>query len=525
MKINKKIINLALSFLIAILSISVNNSYAIDLFAGDEIIEEYVGEMQIPKKNFAVEIYKDKVYVLGGVSSRANYKQEFTMEIYDLATGTWSKGKDIPVTYPSRFTSNMITTLYKSNIYVLSSKSILEIEILKYDIEKDEWSIETSTNMKTAHNVDYSSMTVYNNTLYIIASYYDNVILKYNLDTKEWSSIESTPPKKLQNAKIIPYENKIYCFGSFSTVNTHGLNVCVYNLETNEWSLTSPMQSYVNNDLALRQNDDVYMLHISGSYSKIHKYSIKEDIWTNTRTSLVRDVTAGEGAFVRDGYLYRLGGWEGDNLVSSIYRYKISNTSSREELADYILTQIEKGDYSQASQIREIICSLPNTPEKESLLERYEMIKNNIPDMPLLEKKNISSNLDIYIKSQNMLSLSLDTNVIDFMNYSGVEDMEKANAVNLTISSSLPYSLSAYMPTEIANSDKSKTLPIDILNIKESSELDYKQFTNTTDKIVLKDNCIKGNDIVHSLDLKISSNQAHQADVYKTTIKLEAEQK
>ena len=146
-------------------------------------------------------------------------------------------------------------------------------------------------------------------------------------------------------------------------------------------------------------------------------------------------------------------------------------------------------------------------------------------DLGRLEAKVASANLDVYIKSQNMLSLSLDTNSITFENYSGVEDLEMLGAVNISINSSLPYQLNAYMPSEISNSDKSQTLPIDILNIKDASESDYKQFANTTDKIVLKDGCTKGNDKVHTIDLKLASNQAHKADIYKTVIKFEAEQK
>ena len=142
-----------------------------------------------------------------------------------------------------------------------------------------------------------------------------------------------------------------------------------------------------------------------------------------------------------------------------------------------------------------------------------------------IKLETATANIDVYIKSQNMLSLSLDTNSITFENYSGVEDLEMLGAVNISINSSLPYQLNAYMPSEIANSDKSKTLPIDILNIKDASESDYKQFANTTDKIVLKDGCAKGNDKVHTIDLKLASNQAHKADIYKTVVKFEAEQK
>ncbi len=107
----------------------------------------------------------------------------------------------------------------------------------------------------------------------------------------------------------------------------------------------------------------------------------------------------------------------------------------------------------------------------------------------------------------------------------GVEDVEMLGAVNLTINSSLTYQLNAYMPVEIANSDKFVTLPIDTLNIKESSEIDYKQFANTADKVVLKDGCVRGNDKVHTIDFKLASNQAHKAYVYKTVVRFKAEQK
>ena len=139
--------------------------------------------------------------------------------------------------------------------------------------------------------------------------------------------------------------------------------------------------------------------------------------------------------------------------------------------------------------------------------------------------KNKYNNLDIYVKSENMLSLSLDTNSVTFDSYSGTEDMEMLSAVNISINSSLPYSLNAYLPSEIVNSDKSETMPIDVLNIREESEGMYQTFTDTTSKIVLKDNCVKGNGLLHGIDLKLASNLAHKADVYKTTLKFEVEQK
>ena len=172
---------------------------------------------------------------------------------------------------------------------------------------------------------------------------------------------------------------------------------------------------------------------------------------------------------------------------------------------------------------REAINNLPESFVKDELQERL----NNIFNMSdiVFEKYTATSNLDVYIKCENILQMSLDTNQISFDDFSGIEDMEKLNAVNITINSSLPYQINAYLPAEIQNSDKSVTMDKSILNIKESSETAYQTFINTTDKIVLKDNCSAGNQLTHGVDLKLAGGIAHEKDVYKAIIKLEVEQK
>ena len=47
--------------------------------------------------------------------------------------------------------------------------------------------------------------------------------------------------------------------------------------------------------------------------------------------------------------------------------------------------------------------------------------------------KTASSNLDIYIKTENMLLVSLSTNSITFEDYSGVEDLELIDALEMKI--------------------------------------------------------------------------------------------
>ena len=180
--------------------------------------------------------------------------------------------------------------------------------------------------------------------------------------------------------------------------------------------------------------------------------------------------------------------------------------------------RVTKKDFDE---LRTKINKIDDEEVKRYLNEKLNKISVDLN----FELKNSSSNLDVYIKSENMLSLSLDTNSIAFEDFSGVEDMEKANAINLTVNSSLPYEVNAYLVSEIQNSDKSNTMNKDILNIKANSEVVYNTFTDTTTPIALLDNQPKGNDITHGIDIKLKGGIAHEKDVYKTTIKFEVKQK
>ncbi|MBQ8997125.1 MAG: leucine-rich repeat domain-containing protein [Clostridium sp.] len=191
-----------------------------------------------------------------------------------------------------------------------------------------------------------------------------------------------------------------------------------------------------------------------------------------------------------------------------------------EELEELIETNSEITilDFNRA---RDLINRAPEGPQKEELQKRLDSLMPTIE----LERKNSSANLDIYIKSENMLSLSLDTNSVTFEDFSGVEDLTIPNAIEITINSSLPYDLNAYMPSEIQNSDGTNKVSFRLFNIKESNSNEYKQFENTIDKIVLKEGCHSGKNIVHNIDLKLASDDAIVRDIYKTTIKFEATQK
>ena len=198
--------------------------------------------------------------------------------------------------------------------------------------------------------------------------------------------------------------------------------------------------------------------------------------------------------------------------------YSVKVVSDEEEA---VLKAESSNSIIDIENARDAVNKMEESLLREELQNRLDALNFN----EVLERKTASANVDVYIKCENVLMMSLDTNSVTFDDFSGVEDMEKTNAVNISINSSLPYQLNAYLPTEIQNSDKSNTMDKRILNIKENSESTYQTFANTTDKLVLKDNCPAGNDLVHGVDIKLKGGIAHEKDVYKTTIKFEAEQK
>lgn len=231
---------------------------------------------------------------------------------------------------------------------------------------------------------------------------------------------------------------------------------------------------------------------------------------------------------------------EGDNakfkvLKNGKYTFQVYDiagnvTEKTIEILDLRVVEllVEKAELTQLSYdisvAREAINILPEIPEKELFQNRVNNI-SEIVDMGPLERLNATANLDVYIKCENMLVLSMNTNSITFEDFSGIEDVERPNAVELNINSSLPYDINAYLPVEIQNADKSKTMDMSILNIKENSESAYQTFSNTTDKIILKENNPSGNDLTHGLDIKLKGGIAHEKDAYKTTIKIEVVQK
>lgn len=168
-----------------------------------------------------------------------------------------------------------------------------------------------------------------------------------------------------------------------------------------------------------------------------------------------------------------------------------------------------------------------NLMKESTLKDSFQSEISNITDIEdlTIEKKTASVNTDIYIKMKNTLSLSLDTNSIIFDEVDITEDTEKLKAVNLTVSSSLPYKINACLEDEIYNSNKSEILDKSVLNIKANEDITYQAFSDLISPIILLDDQEAGVEVAHEIDLRLASNDTYKSDIYKATIKFEVVQK
>ena len=177
---------------------------------------------------------------------------------------------------------------------------------------------------------------------------------------------------------------------------------------------------------------------------------------------------------------------------------------------------LDKDDYKVAN---DLINQLPESDFKKESLEKLKTIFLN------LATDTATANLDLYITFENTLFVSIDSNHITFSDFSGAEDIERKNALNISVGSTLPYQLNAYLETEIQNSDKSSVINKEVFNIKEGSDSSYKYFKNIKEKMVLKDNNLPTDNTVHPIDLMLKGGFTYKTDVYKTVVKFEVEQK
>jgi hypothetical protein len=142
----------------------------------------------------------------------------------------------------------------------------------------------------------------------------------------------------------------------------------------------------------------------------------------------------------------------------------------------------------------------------------------------ILSLKSASDLVEVYVIPNNALKVSLNTNSITFDNFSYTESVEKLNALELVVSSTLPYNIKVSIENDIIGTTYGENVDKSIFNIKSSSSSSYQSFSDSNTSLILLQNQSAGNDMAHSIDMKLSSKKMNKVDVYKAVLKFEVEQ-
>ena len=425
--------------------------------------------MKIKTSIFATILALNSVFLTGNINNIDSYATTIDK---NETIDKWEARASMPTNR-----SSLTSAVVDGKIYCIggrngssSSSGLNRVEV--YDPATDSWESKASISVK---NYGLTSEVV-DGKIYVMGGYdgssYLDTLQVYNPETNKWETKASMPTSRAYLTSTV-VDGKIYCIGGF---NGYSLNtVEVYDPTTDSWE---------------------------------------------TKTSILTDKYNLTSEVV-DGKIYCVGGYQNGYFLDTI-DVCISNINKLEYMAEQAVVSAEDSrETDDIEDARNLVNQLPEGDLKQELQERLNAINTNLA----LDIKNATANIDVYIKSENMLLMSLSTNSIAFEDYSGTEDIEKSNALTVNINSSLPYDLNVYLVSEIQNADGSNKIDIDRLNIKDSKDVDYKEFAGVNQKLTLKSNCNSGNDLTHDIDLKLKGSQAFKADTYKTVIKFEAEQK
>ena len=498
------------------------NSYAnsSDVLKEDTWVSD-ITQTPISLQGHTSAVVEGKLYVIGGINSGNCLNSVY---VYNPRINKWESKAPMP-TKRAYLTSVSVG----KKIYCFggwdSGVNLDSVEV--YDVEKDEWEVRRAMPSKRR---EFTS-SISGNKVYLIGGHdYDlgarvGSLDVYDIDSDTWEKKADMPTVRNDlTSRIVG--NKIYVIGGYDGIERLD-KLEVYDIDKNTWEEKSPMptprsylsSSSINNKIYViggTTNDQVNEIGDNVT-NVVEMYDPETDKWI-AKASMPNKRTSFSSAIL-NGRIYCVGGRYKSDLNSvDVYTPETKEYITEQEVENAVLT----GTVEDISYARELVNSLSESSLKDQLQIKLNQI---FATETTLEKLVATSNLDVYIKTDNILAMSLDTNSVSFDNYSGIADVEIKDALTITVDSSLPYNMNVSMPAEISNADGSLKIDFGLFNIKESNEANYQYFRNVTDKLVLKSNCEKGEGKVHKIDLKLTSNQAHKADIYKTVLKFEIEQR
>ena len=422
-----------------------------------------IGSIASARASHGVVVKNNSIYVIGGKDRNGN--QIDLVEVYNTKTRNYEKKASMPEAL-----SGFATEIIGDNIYCIGG-----------------------TNGES-----------------VVSSVY-----VYNVVSNTWSK-KSDLPMPLTNMSSVVLNGNLYCIGGSGELDVYN-KMYMYDMDSDSWIEKGEMNIYREGFSAVAINGKIYAL---GGTDKTTTHNTAEVYDPNTNSwTLIEDMLSPRMFFdsvYLNGYIYCVGGMSDYGIESmTVDVYDVSN--NKWSTKGSISTGVYDYELFESDGFIYLIGGANRTSDALSLISRYAT------EYASTGTTSTTSNIDVYVKPQSILSMSMDTNIVSFEDFDGVNDYEIPNAINISIESNLSYNLYASLEAEISNKDNTKTIDKSILQIKEHSSSSYDGFSRIKEDVLLKANNTPGKNN-HGIDFILKGNVPYEVDVYKTAVKIKVEQ-
>ena len=207
-------------------------------------------EMPTPRFSFAIAVYHNKIYCIGGLIANSNPMRGSSVtgaiEVYDPATDTWEVKKPMP-TPRTQLEANVVN----NRIYLIGGRTggqnstVTSNEV--YDPVSESWTTKTDI----LYPVTEYSSTVIGSKIYMMGGqdeFNDSKNLDvnqiYDIETDSWNFGTPIPTavKSAACASSVSFPSKIFLIGGELATGGSSTNIVqIYNSEKDNWSVGASM--------------------------------------------------------------------------------------------------------------------------------------------------------------------------------------------------------------------------------------------------------------------------------------------
>ena len=163
--------------------------------------------MPAEHRNAGSALYEGKIYMIAGTGDGVYSNR---VDIYDIATNTWSTGADHPILAQTE------AVVHGDKIYTMGGfDGSVRNEIYTYDIANDTWTaLGTMPYPTSAHK-----LVTHNDYIYSTGDYADlNRLMRYSINDATWVEYESNFIGRRHSSTVIA-EDKLYIIAGNSNEN------------------------------------------------------------------------------------------------------------------------------------------------------------------------------------------------------------------------------------------------------------------------------------------------------------------